>query len=74
MMIFLSRLDNMNSNSDKNINTTANGFNVRITPRSMELLGEIKKANAEKTGVNQPFSAIVGELIHEKAVKLGVNG
>lgn len=59
-------------NTDKN-ETTANGFNVRITPKSMVLLGEVKQKILSSTGVNQPFSAIVGELIHSKAVELGVD-
>lgn len=53
-------------------NTTANGFNVRITPKTMELLGKIKTKTAEVTGVNQPMSAIVGQLVHDKALELGV--
>lgn len=53
-------------------NTTANGFNVRITPKTMELLGKIKTRTAEVTGVNQPMSAIVGQLVHDKAIELGV--
>lgn len=63
----------MSNNFDKNTNNTANGYNVRITPRSMELLGEVKQKLANETGVNQPFSAIVGELIHSKAVEMGVD-
>ena len=70
MTKFLSSLDNM---SNKNTNNTASGYNVRITPRSMELLGEVKQKLANETGVNQPFSAIVGELIHSKAVEMGVD-
>ncbi|MBO6135323.1 MAG: hypothetical protein J6P30_01825 [Fibrobacter sp.] len=62
----------MNHNSDKISNNTASGYNVRITPRSMELLGEVKQKLAKETGVNQPFSAIVGELIHTKAVDMGI--
>lgn len=73
MTKFLSRLDNMSNNFDKNTNNTASGYNVRITPRSMELLGEVKQKLANETGVNQPFSAIVGELIHSKAVEMGVD-
>ena len=70
---FLSILGNMSNNFDKNTNNTASGYNVRITPRSMELLGEVKQKLANETGVNQPFSAIVGELIHSKAVEMGVD-
>lgn len=73
MIKFLSNLDNMSNNFDKNTNNTASGYNVRITPRSMELLGEVKQKLANETGVNQPFSAIVGELIHSKAVEMGVD-
>ncbi len=57
-------------NSEKN--TTATGFNVRITSKTMELLGKIKTRTAEVTGVNQPMSAIVGQLVHDKAIELGV--
>ena len=53
-------------------NNTTNGFNVRVTPKTMELLGEVKTKIAEVTGVNQPMSAIVGQLVHDKAVELGV--
>ena len=53
-------------------NNTTNGFNVRVTPKTMELLGEVKNKIAEVTGVNQPMSAIVGQLVHDKAVELGV--
>lgn len=73
MIKFLSSFDNMSNNFDKNTNNTASGYNVRITPRSMELLGEVKQKLANETGVNQPFSAIVGELIHSKAVEMGVD-
>lgn len=58
-------------NQEKN-NNTSNGYNVRVTPKTMELLGKIKTKTAEVTGVNQPMSAIVGQLVHEKAVELGV--
>lgn len=73
MIKFLSSFDNMSNNFYKNTNNTASGYNVRITPRSMELLGEVKQKLANETGVNQPFSAIVGELIHSKAVEMGVD-
>ena len=53
-------------------NNTTNGFNVRVTPKTMELLGEVKTKIAEVTGVNQPRSAIVGQRVHDKAVELGV--
>lgn len=74
MVKFLSIYGNMINNSGKNINNTASGYNVRVTPKTKELLDSIQSQISNTTGSNKPLSAIVGDLVYDKAVELGVNG
>lgn len=63
----------MNSILDNNT-TTANGYNIRVTAKTRQLAESIQDALAQRTGVNKPLSAIIGELVFERAKELGIDG
>lgn len=63
----------MNSILDNNI-TTANGYNIRVTARTKQLTESIQDALARRTGANKPLSAIIGELVFERAKEMGIDG
>ena len=63
----------MNSISDNNI-TTAAGYNIRVTARTKQLAECIQDAIARRTGANKPLSAIIGELVFERAKDMGIDG
>lgn len=62
----------MNSISD-NI-TTANGYSIRVTAKTKLLAESIQESLAQRTGVNKPLSAIIGELVFDRAKELGIDG
>lgn len=63
----------MNSISDNNI-TTANGYSIRVTAKTKQLAESIQEALAHRTGVNKPLSAIIGELVFDRAKEMGIDG
>lgn len=58
--------------TDKNF-TTATGNPIKVTAQTKALAEAIRAEEAKMTGVVKPISAIVGELVYEKAKALGVD-
>lgn len=62
----------MNTILDKKNTTTAKGANIRVTARTKKLAKAIQQFESKSTGVNKPVSAIIGELVFDRAKALNI--